>query len=138
MEMVADRLWLAADGKIEPFEGDMDDYAKLVLDRARVAARAPTQVAVEAPPPPPPPAPRQKVPTGNARRRAESAEAALARASQALAEIDRHLADPEVSQDAAHVAEWARKRAAAHAALEAAEAEWMEAHDAYEALRADG
>ena len=39
MELVADRLWLAADGSIAPFDGDMDDYAKFVLDRARRAAR---------------------------------------------------------------------------------------------------
>jgi len=138
MEMVADRLWLAADGGIEPFDGDMDDYAKFVLDRARVAARAPTQVAEAPAPSPPEPAPRKaKVPTGTARRRAETAEAALARASQALAEIDRHLADPEVAQDAAHVGEWARKRTAAHDVLVAAEAEWLEAHDAYEALKVE-
>ena len=35
MELVADRLWLAADGTIKPFDGDMDDYASFVLDRAR-------------------------------------------------------------------------------------------------------
>ena len=35
MELVADRLWLAADGTVAPFDGDMDDYARLVLDRAR-------------------------------------------------------------------------------------------------------
>ena len=34
MELVADRLWLAADGTIKPFDGDMDDYARFVLDRA--------------------------------------------------------------------------------------------------------
>jgi ATP-binding cassette subfamily F protein 3 len=38
MELVADRLWLAANGTIAPFEGDMDDYARLVLDRAKNAA----------------------------------------------------------------------------------------------------
>jgi ATP-binding cassette, subfamily F, member 3 len=38
MELVADRLWLAADGTIAPFEGDMDDYAKLVLERAKGVA----------------------------------------------------------------------------------------------------
>ena len=54
MELVADRLWLAADGTITPFDGDMEDYAKFVLDRARVAARAPTQVQAEAVAPPPP------------------------------------------------------------------------------------
>jgi ATP-binding cassette subfamily F protein 3 len=35
MELVADRLWLAAEGTIVPFNGDMDDYARLVLDRAK-------------------------------------------------------------------------------------------------------
>lgn len=38
MELVADRLWLAADGTVAPFDGDMDDYAKLVLDRSRGVA----------------------------------------------------------------------------------------------------
>ena len=41
IELVADRLWLTADGQIKPFAGDMDDYARFVLDRARMAARGP-------------------------------------------------------------------------------------------------
>jgi ATP-binding cassette subfamily F protein 3 len=49
IELVADRLWLTADGHIKPFAGDMEEYARFVLDRARVAARAPSQnVAGEA------------------------------------------------------------------------------------------
>jgi ATP-binding cassette subfamily F protein 3 len=47
MELVADRLWLAADGTVAPFEGDMDDYAKFVLERAKGGAPAPTQIARE-------------------------------------------------------------------------------------------
>jgi ATP-binding cassette, subfamily F, member 3 len=43
IELVADRLWLTADGHIKPFAGDMEEYARFVLDRARVAARAPSQ-----------------------------------------------------------------------------------------------
>ena len=43
IELVADRLWLTADGQIKPFAGDMDDYARFVLDRARLAARGPAQ-----------------------------------------------------------------------------------------------
>ncbi|WP_158744035.1 ABC-F family ATP-binding cassette domain-containing protein [Acidisphaera sp. L21] len=42
MELVADRLWLAADGTIVPFDGDMDDYARFVLERAKGGA-APSQ-----------------------------------------------------------------------------------------------
>ncbi len=44
MELVADRLWLAADGTVVPFNGDMDDYARFVLDRAANGNAAPSQV----------------------------------------------------------------------------------------------
>ena len=43
MELVADRLWLAADNTVTPFSGDMDDYAKFVLDRSRAGKSAPGQ-----------------------------------------------------------------------------------------------
>ena len=43
IELVADRLWLAADGHIRPFAGDMDDYARVVLDRAKAGIPAPSQ-----------------------------------------------------------------------------------------------
>jgi ATP-binding cassette subfamily F protein 3 len=140
MELVADRLWFAADGTIRPFDGDMDDYARYVLDRARAAARAPTQVrepAAKVPEPPPTPAPRAKVPTGPARRRAEAAEAALERATETLAGIDTKLTDAAIfTKDPVRAAELGRARDAAQAAVEAAEAEWLEAQEAYEALRA--
>ncbi|MBX9931315.1 MAG: ATP-binding cassette domain-containing protein [Methylobacterium sp.] len=43
MELVADRLWLAADNTVKPFTGDMDDYARFVLDRSRQGKIAPGQ-----------------------------------------------------------------------------------------------
>jgi ATP-binding cassette, subfamily F, member 3 len=45
IELVADRLWLTADGHIKPFKGDMDDYARFVLERAKAGLRAPSQDA---------------------------------------------------------------------------------------------
>jgi ATP-binding cassette subfamily F protein 3 len=47
MELVADRLWLAADNTVVPFDGDMDDYARFVLDRARGGTAAPSQAAAK-------------------------------------------------------------------------------------------
>ncbi len=35
VELAADRLWLVADGKVEPFDGDLADYRKWLVDRAR-------------------------------------------------------------------------------------------------------
>ena len=140
MELVADRLWLASDGTISPFDGDMDDYAKFVIDRAKQAGKAPTQVRaadpVEVPKPPPPP--KTKVPTGTARRRAESAEAALARATAAVTELDKALTDPKVfSENPAKAAELGRKREQAQVALDKAEQEWLDAVEAYEAVKID-
>jgi ATP-binding cassette subfamily F protein 3 len=43
IELVADRLWLTADGQIKPFAGDMDAYARFVLERANTGLRAPSQ-----------------------------------------------------------------------------------------------
>jgi ATP-binding cassette, subfamily F, member 3 len=48
IELVADRLWLTADGRIKPFAGDMDDYARFVLERAK-AGLAPFQPAANDP-----------------------------------------------------------------------------------------
>jgi ATP-binding cassette subfamily F protein 3 len=43
IELVADQLWLTADGSIKPFAGDMDDYARVVLDRAKAGIASPSQ-----------------------------------------------------------------------------------------------
>ena len=44
IELVADRLWLTADGRIKPFAGDMDDYAHFVIERTKLGS-APSQNA---------------------------------------------------------------------------------------------
>ena len=50
---VCDEFWLVADGALKPFDGDLDDYQRWLLDRSREAARA-----LSAKPAPPPPAPK--------------------------------------------------------------------------------
>jgi ATP-binding cassette subfamily F protein 3 len=45
IELVADRLWLTAEGRITPFAGDMDDYARFVLDRAKAGVSPPQKPA---------------------------------------------------------------------------------------------
>jgi ATP-binding cassette subfamily F protein 3 len=133
MELVADRLWLAADQTVKPFDGDMDDYARFVLERARQGAR-PSQ-ADEIPPPPPakPPAHplRDLAPL---RRKVDSTESVLNRATRSLAEIDALLADPGLYANPAKAAELTTRRERAQAAVDKAEAEWMAAAEAYEAV----
>ncbi|HXQ84718.1 MAG TPA: ABC-F family ATP-binding cassette domain-containing protein [Xanthobacteraceae bacterium] len=60
IDLVTDRLWLAADGHIKPFKGDMDDYACFVLERAKAGARAPAQDIERHAAPPQPPTKKKK------------------------------------------------------------------------------
>ena len=39
VELIADRLWLVGDGTVRPFDGDLDDYRALLVERARPAAK---------------------------------------------------------------------------------------------------
>jgi ATP-binding cassette subfamily F protein 3 len=58
---VCDEFWLVAHGKVLPFDGDLDDYQKWLLDTSRAAARGapppplPGNLADLTPPPPPNP-----------------------------------------------------------------------------------
>ncbi len=137
MELVADRLWFAGDGTIVPFDGDMDDYAKKVIDRARQAAKGPSQLAqTAAPPPPPKPIAKPKIPSGPARRRAEAAEVVLARITDTVAKLDQALTDPAVfTKDPAKAADLGRQRQAAQAKLDQAEQEWLDAVEVYESVK---
>jgi ATP-binding cassette subfamily F protein 3 len=126
MELVADRLWLAADGTVKPFDGDMDDYSKFVIDRAKQSVR-PSQLAdepkakaapVEAPRKP-------KVAIEPLKRKIEAAETVVVRLTKTLNELDLQLADPGIYKDPRKVAEVTQKRGLAQAKLDEAEATWM-------------
>ncbi|WP_296820495.1 ABC-F family ATP-binding cassette domain-containing protein [Brevundimonas sp.] len=133
MELVADRLWLAADGTVKPFEGDMDDYAKFVLDRAKAAGSRPTQVAEAPAPVTPAPALKTAKKDGPSpstlRFAAKKAEERMAALTAEVARIDRDLAKAATS-DPSKLADLSRARAKAQADLDAAEADWLAAEEA--------
>ena len=147
MELVADRLWLAADGTIAPFDGDMDDYAKFVLDRARMAAKAAAQEgALETPKADAAPA-AAHVPTrlsprkalavlGPLKKKLEAVEGRVSRATDEVAELDKHLLAPNLfARDPVGARLLTEKRNLAAKKLEAAEAEWITAAEALEAAK---
>jgi ATP-binding cassette subfamily F protein 3 len=128
MEMVADRLWLTADGTVRPFDGDMEDYARFVMDRARTAARAPA-----ARPSPPEPVRSTPMPAGPLKRRLEAAETTLARETTALAQLDAALSDPALyARPSAQTAQLTARRTQLAERLARAEAAWLAAAEAYE------
>ncbi|MGC8469693.1 MAG: ABC-F family ATP-binding cassette domain-containing protein [Acetobacteraceae bacterium] len=129
VEEIADRLWLVADGRVTPFEGDLDAYRTLLAERARGPARGEggpgrrdeRRERAEA-----------RAALAPLRRAAREAEAAIARLAAERARIEASLADPAL-YDGAHgprVAAFQRRLAAIAGAIEAAEEEWLAAEDA--------
>jgi ATP-binding cassette, subfamily F, member 3 len=137
MELVADRLWLTADGTVRPYDGDMDDYARLVLDRSREAARAeagPKAVVVD----------RKEARKASAEARARIAplkktadalEAKIEKLTRLIAVQNEQLEDETLPP--AKVIDIGREQARAEKALAQAEAEWLEAAEAYEAAKTE-
>ena len=136
MELVADRLWLAADGAIKPFDGDMDDYAKHVLDRARRASRPDKGEAAAPPKDSRKAAAQARAQLQPLKKAVEAVEAKVARFTRTIAEIDAALADPKTFKRPNEMAQLGRDRARAVENLDKAEAEWMQAAETYEAAKA--
>ncbi len=132
VDLVADRLWLVADGTVRPFEGDLDEYRGLMADRARPAAKpdaAPSRRderrdRAEA-----------RVATAPLRKQAREAEARMAKLATERAAIEAKLADTKlyVPGRVAEVTAAQTRLAVIGRESEAAEAAWLEAEEALEA-----
>ncbi len=142
MELVADRLWLAADGTIRPFDGDMEAYTRLVLDRARTVARLDAEGRAASDGANSAKAARQAAANARAqvaplRRAMEAAEKTMDALTRKIAEADTALSEPGLfARDAARAVALGKARADAHDQLTVAELAWMEAAEDYEATKA--
>ncbi|MFN3310244.1 MAG: ABC-F family ATP-binding cassette domain-containing protein [Thermomonas sp.] len=121
--LVCDQYWRVHDGIVEPFDGDLDDYAAWL--RSRPGSENPKTPVPKAAPvaaaPPPPVAPKAK-PNPH---KLQKAEERVARLEGKLAECETQLADPAVYADAGKVADLGRTQLQLRAELEAAEAELL-------------
>ncbi|WP_313929097.1 ABC-F family ATP-binding cassette domain-containing protein [Pseudoxanthomonas sp.] len=117
--LVCDTFWRVADGKVEPFAGDLDEYAAWLRTRASAQGSKPLR-AEPAPAPKTAPAPARKV---NPVKLA-AAEAKVAELEGKLADLDARLADPDSYADADLAARLGRDREALQQQLAKAEADW--------------
>ncbi len=136
MELVADRLWLTADGTVKPFDGDMDDYARLVLDRSRAANRSD---AGSGPKGPSGKEARKAAADARAKlaplkKTADAQEAKIDRLTRLIAALGEQLEDDDL--DPLRVVDIGREQGRAERQLAAAEAEWLVAAEAYETAKA--
>jgi ATP-binding cassette subfamily F protein 3 len=136
MELVADRLWLAADGGIAPFDGDLDDYSKFVLDRARRQAKGDKPETAAAPRNDKKAAAAARAALAPMKKELDAVESKVARITRNLAEIDLALADPKMFKRPNEMIQLGKDRARALDNLAKAEAEWLEMAEKYEGAKA--
>lgn len=122
IEACADRLWIVADRTVTNYDGDLDEYRRLVLSTRN--AEAPRERSA---PPEKPLRPRVDN-RGSLKKRIAEAEAEIARVSEIIAKIDTALALPDIfTRDPKQAAQLSKARANAADALARAEEQWLEA-----------
>ncbi|MBY0330806.1 MAG: ATP-binding cassette domain-containing protein [Acetobacteraceae bacterium] len=134
VELVADRLWLVAEGTVTPFDGDLDDYRALLSERARGSGArteeaAPTRRDER----------RERAEARTAlapvRERLKRVEARLATLAEEAATIDAALNDPRLyaGNRADLITRATARRAAIARETEALEGEWLALSEKLEA-----
>ena len=134
VELCADRLWLVADGGVAPFEGDLDDYARLVAERRRSNGEARPRGSEPSRRDQRRAAAESRAAQAPLRRQARDAERLVEQLSAERAKLDAELADPKVyAEGGSRLAELGRRRAELERRLEEAEEAWLAAAAALEA-----
>ncbi len=128
LSLVADRLWLVKDGRVAPYEGDLDTYRRELLSEPDAK---PAQ-----------PAPEKRRPSRealqNLRAEIRTCEARVEKLEDMRDRLASKLADPAM-YDTDRIAEaevWQRKYAEVMEALDRAEAMWMAALEKLEKAEA--
>jgi len=134
VELIADRLWLVAGGTVRPFDGDLDDYGRLVLEAGASGAagrsttgapalrRATRRLAAE-----------RRLELDPLRRAARQAEETIARLTKERQALDRALAEPRSARsDRFELSAALKRRAELVRSIERAEREWLAAEQSIE------
>ncbi|WP_276199941.1 ABC-F family ATP-binding cassette domain-containing protein [Chelatococcus sp. XZ-Ab1] len=135
VEACADRLWLVANGTVRPYDGDLDDYRRMVLSgpdnggRGEGTGGEKAERRREAA--------QKRIALGPLKKRVEALEMRMEKLSTAIAKVDAALSEPDTfKKNPEKAAELSRMRAEAADALAKAEEEWLAASAEIEAATA--
>lgn len=135
VEACADRLWLVADGGVAPYDGDMEDYRRLILqgpdavkkarkeeDDDKGSAQERRREAAE-----------KRHLLKPLRQKIEAAEKEMSRLQDKIVKLDEALADPEFfTREPDRATKFAKERAYCEKKLVKTEEEWLELSAEYE------
>jgi ATP-binding cassette subfamily F protein 3 len=133
IESCADRLWVVADRTVTPYDGDLDDYRRMVLSARGMRAGARDRGGNErgnGRDKPQKAKGEKRVPL---KQKISDAEAEIERINGIISKIDAALALPDLFQrDPKQAAQLSKARAGAALALQRAEEEWLIASSSYD------
>ncbi|WP_061932754.1 ABC-F family ATP-binding cassette domain-containing protein [Aureimonas sp. AU22] len=144
VEATMDRLWIVGNGTVSRYDGDLDDYKKLILSGARAGGGNQGELVNEVP--------VQAVSKVDQRRLAaekrdalkplkkkiSALEIQMSRLQATIKDLDEKLADPALyTKDPGKAAEFGRQKSAAEKTLEKCEAEWLQFTEEHDAAMAD-
>ncbi len=118
LSLVADRLWLVKDGRVAPYDGDLESYRRMLLSEPEPKSEKPKQRKATA-----------KTDAVTLRQAVSAAEARVEKLSEMRQRLAAKLADPAMYAPArvAETENWQRKFAEVEEGLERAEALWLKA-----------
>jgi len=126
LELVADRLWLVNNGRVTPYEEDLESYRKQLLSADKPSKKTPSKAER------PKPASREKI--LSLRSDVRKSEARLEKLNEMRDKLALKLADSALYDDTriGELATWNKKYAEVMEALERAEALWLAAQEKLE------
>jgi ATP-binding cassette subfamily F protein 3 len=133
--MVCDSFWRVADHKVEPFDGDLDDYARWLRSRGN----APKKTEADAKPSESAAdrrraAAAQRESEKASRQRVKKIETRVAAIDDELIKLDQKLADPETyNGSTAELMKLGQRQAELRKEKETLEAEWLALYEQLEA-----
>jgi ATP-binding cassette subfamily F protein 3 len=136
IETCADRLWLVARGQVTPFDGDLDDYRRQLLEerkpangKAKTAPKASKAEERRA-------AAERRAQIAPLKRAVEAAEKTLTILNGELAKLEAALGSQDLHEkEPPRVIALTRQRGELLKQIAAAEAQWLESAQAYETAR---
>ncbi len=123
IEACADRLWVVANQTVTSYDGDLDEYRRMILSAndGRPASRERVKEAAK-------PERIRNEKRISPRQRIAQAEAEIERINGIISKIDTALALPDIfTRDPKQAAQLTKARAGAESALQRAEEDWLEA-----------
>ena len=135
IETTVDRLWLVAEATVKPFEGDLDDYTSLVLDKTRAGKRS-RSAARKANGSGVPQAKQVQKYEASLLKQIGEIDGVLRELQQKIGVLDRALADGRLyAEEPQKAQKFTQLRAELQRNLESTEGRWLEAQGALDRLK---